>query len=135
MSKTVDEYLLRIPAHSSVPREAISMHLADVMGVHCAEAWGDRYTLAMIYLAAHNIEMTPGYGSFGAGETTPLTGQRDGDLQRQYAGQSAGGGFESNEEAFLKTTIYGRRFLALREGVAAIRPFVVLPAPHRALGS
>lgn len=125
VTSTLAKYRILVPAHAAIVDDTVRAFLVDAVMFNDADAWDDRFVNAMIYLAAHEIEMTPGLGSFGVEETGQVVMQRDGDLQRQYAQASAPEPSDADE--YLKLTLYGRRVLRLRAETVGIIPIVAVP--------
>jgi hypothetical protein len=78
---------------------------AEELGDPCP--WGASYAQAVVYLAAHNLILDQVRGADGA--PGPITGERAGEVSRQYGWNSNGA-----REDGLNETSPGRRFLALR---------------------
>lgn len=64
---SLTEYRARVPAHDGVDDTLIEQALEDAVARHSAAAFGDNYVQAMIWWAAHRIELTPGSGAPGQG--------------------------------------------------------------------
>lgn len=132
-SETVKRYRRLIPAHAHVDADTVGEFIANAALLNDEAAWGDRFDLAMIYAAAHEIEMTPGLGDYQSHEANAITSQGDGGLQRQYA-QPMG---QTTPEAdrYYRLTLYGLKLLALRDGTAATLPRVFGTANDAKVGS
>lgn len=91
----------------------------------CAAAWGAVYLDAVVYLAAHELIRSPADGSGSDASTSggPITSKKAGDLSESYGASKAGSMAKSNTDAELSETLYGRKFLALRDTRAAGLPF------------
>lgn len=93
----------------------------------CAAAWGAVYVDALVYLAAHHLIRSPATaasGGLGAGDGGgAITSKKAGDLSVNFGSSTAGSSSRSNADAELSETMYGRKFLALRDTRAAGLPF------------
>ena len=81
-----------------------------------ASVWGNVYQMAVCYLAAHMATLAPldvDDAADAAGLAGPVTGRATGQRSESY-GTSTSSGSRTAEEADLSTTVYGRRYLALR---------------------
>lgn len=128
-SSTLQLYRRRVPAHEHIAADVITDFLTEQVTLQSPVAWGDRFQLAVVYLAAHEIEMTPGYGSYGVQEVGQITMQRDGDLQRQYAQPMTQGA--RGVDDWLNLTTYGKRVLALRAQTVGALPTVLIAGDAR----
>ena len=72
--------------------------------------WGEKADLATIYYVAHLLTVS-GAGS-GAGSSGPVIKKKVGDLEKQFASPNT-----ASYSSDLGTTLYGRRFLALRKEI------------------
>lgn len=125
-------YRAKVPAHSSVPDANIVSELEDAALQHNAAAFGAVYAIAMVYFAAHNIQLDPASGlstgAAGGGATVgALLGVKDGDVSRTYANttSSSSAGARSGTDADLSSTIYGQKYLRLRGSRAATFPLML----------
>jgi hypothetical protein len=64
-------YRQLVPAHRDIASEVVETYLDVAASLHTASAFGDAYSLAMVYFAAHLVERTPSVGSGGADEARP----------------------------------------------------------------
>ncbi|XDQ88200.1 DUF4054 domain-containing protein [Xylella fastidiosa subsp. pauca] len=79
-----------------------------------ASRWGAMYAQGIASLAAHFVWSTPGLGAdHSAGARGAVVSERAGDLQISYAALPSG----SASDAWLATSVYGQRYLALRRMV------------------
>lgn len=120
---TLALYRARIPAHAAVLDAVVETHLDDAIEAHTASGWGERYDVAMVYYAAHNIERTPGSGA------NTLTANTAGALSSSN-GQGLNSSFQthstkSGEDFDLRTTKYGQRYLEIRNTRAFTAPFAI----------
>lgn len=117
--------------HASVADAPIQAWLGIAVRRHNAAAFGDVYYDAMVYYAAHGVQLQPGSGAPGAPSSSnaqgPLISQRDGDLSRTYAApaSSSSGGGGPGTDAWLLLTTYGQLYLDMRDSRAETSPFVV----------
>jgi hypothetical protein len=84
--------------------------------------WGNVYSQANVYLAAHMMKLSPSYGGGSSAAGGALTSQRDGDLARNYAAPPT---TSSLSDAYLLRTAYGAEFLYLRNSRSETGPMVV----------
>lgn len=87
--------------------------------------WGNVYTLAVAYLAAHLLTESADDGGASATLAGALTAKHAGDLSESYATPS--GGTVTRDDALLSTTKYGRAFCRLRNSRAARAPRTIRP--------
>jgi hypothetical protein len=94
--------------------------------------WGTVYQMAVCYLAAHMATLAPldvDDAADAAGVAGPVTARSTGELSESYGATTAvSTGSRTAEEADLSTTVYGRRYLALRATRAGVGPRVVIVA-------
>lgn len=109
------------PQFTTDSRAATFLALAEQC--HTATAWGEVYTQAMSYFAAHMLTTAPATGGSDAAPGGPVTSKKAGDVAVSYG--SPGGAPMTSGDADLMTTAYGRRYLQLRESRAAVAPRVV----------
>ncbi|MEN0065941.1 MAG: DUF4054 domain-containing protein [Myxococcota bacterium] len=108
-----------IPAMASIPDATVMVYLELAASRHDASTLGAAYASMMVWWAAHTLARTPGLGGLTAQEAGPLVSQRDGDLQRQYAGPSP---MATDVQAEMQSTTYGRQYLAALASRAAVSP-------------
>lgn len=127
---TLELYRELIPEHSAVDSNVILAKLALASRRHSLGALGDVAGEAIVYYAAHLVQLQPGSGAPGAPSSGnaqgPLISQRDGDLSRTYASpttSSSGGG---GADAWWLLTSYGALYLDLIRSRAETAPFVAL---------
>lgn len=91
--------------------------------------FGDLYKPAIVYLAAHFIALddranSAGPGAGAGGAAGPLTGERAGQVQRNYGFQMAGSanGGTAMQAYGYDSTIWGQRFLMMRASRAGTKP-------------
>lgn len=129
---TLELYRSLIPDHAPVLDGVITARLELAAKRHDASRWGNVYAEAMVYYAAHLVEMTPGSGAPGAPSSGsvqgPLISQRDGDLSRTYAAPATSStSTEVGTDAWLMLTSYGQQYLDLRNTREATMPRFVRP--------
>jgi len=124
---SLELYRILIPGHAAVLEATITTWLTLASIRHSAAEWGAVYAYAMVFYAAHQIEVTPGTGagSGDAGVVGPVISQRDGDLSRTYAAPAISSAGGSSDDAALASTRYGQAYLDLRNSRAATTPFLV----------
>lgn len=128
---TLELYRELIPEHSAVDSNVILAKLSLASRRHSLVALGDVAGEALVYYAAHMVQLTPGSGAPGApssGNTQgPLTSQRDGDLSRTYASPANTlSGTPLGGDAWWMLTTYGVLYLNLLRSRAEVAPFVAL---------
>ena len=123
---TIETYRALIPAHADIPPATISAFITQASSEHNAAQFGAQFTSAMVYYAAHCVEMTPGLGSRLASEVGAVINATDGDVTRGYAQPSPGMGSD-DRAAWLRSTTYGARYLAICATIAGNKPFAVTP--------
>lgn len=120
---TIDRYRTLIPDHGHIDPGVVNEFLQIASSMHNATAFGARFTLAMIYFAAHMIEMTPGFGSRNADEVGPVVAQTDGPASRQYSTPDLSEVDRRNK--WLAQSQYGQFYLAITAGLAATKPLFI----------
>jgi hypothetical protein len=128
---SLELYQALIPEHSAVDPNLILVRLSAAVRRHNAAAWGDVYGEAMVWWAAHMLQLQPGSGAPGAPSTGnaqgPLISQKDGDLSRTYAAPATSSTSAAvGSDAWWMLTTYGQLYLDLRNSRAEASPFVVL---------
>lgn len=128
---TLELYRALIPEHVDVDSNLILVRLAAASRRHSLDALGDVAGEALVYYAAHLVQLQPLSGAPGAPTTGaaqgPLISQRDGDLSRTYAAPaSSSGGAAVGSDAWWALTIYGPQYLDLIRSRADVAPFVAL---------
>lgn len=121
----LERYRILVPGHSAVLNPTVQAWLDLAESRHTRSAWGAVYDSAMVFWAAHGIEVTPGTGagSSDASAVGPVISQRDGDLSRTYAAPALSSG--STADGSLGSTRYGQQYLDLRNSRVATAPFFV----------
>ncbi len=82
------------------------------------------YKQAVVYLAAHLKAMddrAAASGSVGGGAVGPITGERAGEVSINYGFAGSSGNFAGENEG-LRSTHWGRRFVALRRSRQGVKP-------------
>lgn len=81
--------------------------------------FGDTYRQALVYLAAHlmSLDKRAEDSGGGGGGVGPLTGERAGEVSRNF-GYSGGTSGNAMDQSLYGTTVYGIRYLAIRRGRA-----------------
>jgi hypothetical protein len=125
-------YRALVPEHTEalVPNERVTVWLELAAKRHTAARWGNVYPEAMVFWAAHNIEMLPGSGAPGApvsGTSGPLISQKDGDLSRTYAQPSSSSTAEEGSTAWFTLSEYGQKYLDLLNTRESSLPRFVRP--------
>jgi hypothetical protein len=127
---TLDLYRDLVPEHVDVDSNVILAKLSAAVRRHSLAALGDVAGEAMVWYAAHLVQLQPGSGAPGApssGSTQgPLISQRDGDISRTYAGPSSSSGGGVGSDAWWMLTTYGSLYLDLIRSRAETAPFVAL---------
>ena len=97
-----------------------------------ATVWGNAYQMGVCYLAAHMATLSPldeDDAADVARDAGPVTARSTGELSESYGASTAiATGSRTAEEADLSTTVYGRRYLALRATRSGVGPRVVIVA-------
>lgn len=96
-----------------------------------AVSFGVMYLYAVCYLAAHMATLAPldeDDAADAAGAAGPVTARSTGELSESYAAVSTSSVVTTLEEADLSSTVYGRRFLAIRGTRSAGKARVVIVA-------
>lgn len=136
------KYRAMIPAHdvALVVDDTVLEWLAFAVEKHDASKWGGTaiYQRAMVFYAAHYVEVIPGTGvsdggAGGAGgsasSATVVTKREDGDVTETYgsttSSSSSGGAGGSADATALAMTVYGTAYLAIRGSRAAVVPQVM----------
>lgn len=127
---TVALYRQVVPEHTEdiVSNDTVTLWLGIAVSRHTASEWGQMYSYALCWWAAHRIATQPDYtgpGAVNAGAAGPLTSQRDGDLSRTYAQPGSSGGVTDGSDADYQRTSWGRLYLDTRNSRAASAPFFV----------
>lgn len=80
------------------------------------------YKQAVVYLAAHLMALDgrAAASGGGGGGVGPITGERAGEVSINYGYSGTSGAGTADG---LETTVYGKRFLALRRSRAGTKPF------------
>jgi hypothetical protein len=113
---TLAAFRERIPEFVSVPDAFVEVALAEAIATQTATGWGNAYSYAMIYLAAHSIALDPTYGSGVSVSGGPVTSKRAGDLAESYGAMQAANLSVGDQD--LALTSYGRAYLRLRNSRA-----------------
>lgn len=101
----------------------------DVLGIYIdlaaqsvsASAYRALYKQAVVYLAAHLLEMDArNADGLGGGGTGPIIGKRAGEVSINYG--FSGASLQAGAIGALSSTPYGVRFLAIRRSLAAGKP-------------
>ena len=118
-------YRALVPGHAAVLDATVETWLELAARRHSAAAFGTVYAEAMVWWAAHFVELTPGTGAGSSSGSTvgQILSQKDGDLSVTYANTTSSGG--SGGTGDLTTTRYGQLYLDLRNSRAAMAPGVV----------
>ncbi|ALQ96939.1 hypothetical protein B398_07060 [Xylella fastidiosa 32] len=111
-SLTVAAFMQRYPEFATQPPERVAQALEDAHSWVDASRWGATYAQGIASLAAHFVWSTPGLGD-SAATRGAVVSERAGDLQISYAALPSG----SASDAWLATSVYGQRYLALRRMV------------------
>jgi hypothetical protein len=119
------------PEFSAVADATVDEFLAASARAHTSARWGNAYTDALVWHAAHTMK-TLGFGSgdstsVSPGTSGPVTSRSAGDLSVSYGTISQSGAGANNVDADFLTTVYGRRYLDLKARLAAVRSRVVRP--------
>lgn len=128
---SLELYLQLVPEHSAVDPNLILAKLAQASRRHSLDALGDVAGEALVYYAAHLVQLQPGSGAPGAPSSGnaqgPLISQRDGDLSRTYASPAtSSSGGAGGADAWWLLTSYGALYLDLIRSRAEVAPFVAL---------
>lgn len=130
---SLDLYRIVIPAagHAALPDATVEQFLELSAQQHTASVFGVNYQLAMVYHAAHVIDVTvPAAGGYAAsaaasGLSGPATSVKTGDLAVSAAGPSSGSGAGANQTAddsYYALTTYGQRYLQIRNTRSGVLP-------------
>ncbi len=84
-------YRTLVPSHSAVTDATVEVWLELAARRHSAPVFGRVYAEAMVWWAAHFVELTPGTGAGSSSSSTvgPIISQKDGDVSRTYANTTA----------------------------------------------
>jgi hypothetical protein len=107
----------------------LNLYLEIALGMVSYSVFGDIFKPALVYLAAHFIALddranSAGAGAGAGGVAGPLTGERAGQVQRNYGFQmtGAGTGGTAGQAYGYDSTIYGQRYLLMRSSRATTKP-------------
>ncbi|WGZ35137.1 DUF4054 domain-containing protein [Xylella fastidiosa] len=110
-SLTLHTFLARYPEFEPLPQDRVEQVIDDARLWLDASRWGHFYPQGLASLAAHFLWSSPSLGAdHSAGAKGAVVSERAGDLQISYAALSSG----SASDAWLATSVYGQRYLALR---------------------
>jgi len=95
--------------------------------------FGSQLELAVAYLAAHMLALSrrAEQSGGGGGGVGPVTGERAGEVSRNYGSVNFGG----QDLAYYASTPYGLEYLNIRRGRAGTRMFATTPNFFGDLGS
>lgn len=120
MSTSLATYRALIPAHSAIADATVEVYLELAAKRHDATRWGVVYAEAMCFWAAHTIERTPGLGGATSAAVGPVTARSAGKVSESYGSLSGNGGSTVDQD--LMTTVYGLRYIDIRNTRAASCP-------------
>lgn len=112
---TPAEFTTRFPEFVAVDPARIQTYLDDAALSVNASLWGNKADLGIAYLAAHLLTLD---NRGGNGASGPVTSEKVGDLQRNYAAP------QGSLDPVYSTTNYGIQFIRLRRSIL-ISPLVL----------
>lgn len=112
------------PALSSFTDDQVTVALAEASAFLDVRAFGGMVTYALAYYAAHLLALQEVAEASGPGTSGAVIARRTGDLSEAFL---ATGANPTTGDYDLASTIYGRRFIHIRNSRAATAPFVVKP--------
>ena len=127
-SGTLGLYRTLIPGHNGVAEDVVQEFLKQASARHNAAAFGGQFSTAMVYFAAHLIEMTPGMPGISgrtAAEVGQVVQQADGAANRAYAVVQSMN--MSDRAQWLRSTVYGQAFLSIESTLVARTPLAISP--------
>lgn len=126
LANTTALELLRIVAseYAGETDDKLSMYIELAGQTVSATVFEPVYKQAVVYLAAHLLSMDDRANSSGGGggAAGPVIGERAGEVSLNYGFSASGAGSGVGPDG-LDSTVYGRRFLALRRAMSGNKPF------------
>jgi hypothetical protein len=128
---TLELYRSLVPEHALVDSNLILARLSTAVRRHNQASFGEVYGEAMVWWAAHMIQLQPDSGAPGAPSSGnaqgPLISQKDGDISRTYAAPATStASAAAGSDAWWYLTAYGPLYLDLLRSRAETAPFVAL---------
>lgn len=117
---TVEAFRTRYPEFTAAVAsdDQVTIAIEDAKPWLSESRWGRFYTQGLAALAAHFLKGSLASARGQSGAAGAVTSKKAGDIQMTYAAPAAG----TAEDAWLASSAYGQRFLALRRlaGMGAV---------------
>lgn len=99
--------------------------LSEAIAVHKVQAWNPAlYEYGMIYYALHTLEQEDAVAAGNGGVSGPAQSRRTGQVSESFLAVQANPSGDPADYTFTET-VYGRRYLAIRQRNASSGPSVV----------
>lgn len=113
MATSLSQFRARFPEFSAIDDSVINLALSDAAAVMDVTRWDTRFDTGQAFLAAHYVSLSSTGSGQGGGSVGPVSQATTGPLSVSYAVPTALNG----SEAMLGSTVYGQRYLELRNMV------------------
>ena len=113
MAISLSQFRTRFPEFVDVDDSVINFAIADAADDMDVVRWGNRYDTGQLFLAAHFTVLSSTNGSIKDGSVGPVQQATTGPLSVQYGSPVA----KTQTDAMLTATVYGQRYLRLRNMV------------------
>lgn len=106
-------FKIRFPEFAAVADASVQIAIDDAVVMLNTAFWGVKYDLGLYYLSAHYLTLSQKSEAGSSSSNSPISARSVDGASVSYATYTPG----NNSDAYLSSTQYGQRYLALRKSL------------------